>query len=76
MTLIGRGILRRLLRLHGSLVLLGHVTADQASGGCTQPTVAGGIMTGNAADNRSLDAAFCIGRCRRCGDSQCDGQGE
>jgi hypothetical protein len=73
MTLVGRGILWRLLRLHGSLVLLGHVTADQAAGSGAEETVAAGIVTGNTADDRSLDAAFGISRdChRRKGQRQC-----
>jgi hypothetical protein len=62
MTLIGRGILWRLLRLHGPLVLLGHVTADQAAGGRAEEAVAAGIVTGDTADDRSLDAAFGVSR--------------
>jgi hypothetical protein len=68
MTLVRRGI------LHRSLVLSGHMTADQAAGGCAQETMAAGIVPRNAADNRSLDAAFGVSRDRRGREGQRQGK--
>jgi len=59
---------RRLL--HRLFVLLGGVTADQASGGGAEDGVVAGIMSGDAADHRTFDAAFRVGRHCRCHEGQ------
>ncbi len=64
MSLVHRRILHRLF------VLLGSVTADQTSGGGAEDGVVAGIMSGDAADDRALDAAFRIGRDCRCDEGQ------
>jgi hypothetical protein len=51
-------------------MLVRNVTADHAPGRGAQYAMAAGIMTGNAADNRSLDAAFGFRRDRRCRHSE------
>jgi hypothetical protein len=53
---------RRLLLL---LLLPGVVTAVEAAGGRSKPTVVAGIVTGDAADHRTLQTAFGFGGRRR-----------
>jgi len=43
---------------------------DDAAGGGTEHAVMTGVMSGNAADQRALDAAFGIGRHRCRGKSE------
>ncbi len=60
-----RGILRWLL------LLFGDVAADQTSGRSAKDGMVTGIMTGDSADYRTLDAAFGIDR----NDLRRDGRG-
>jgi hypothetical protein len=54
-----------LLRPLLHLLLLGAVAALKAAGGSTQQTLMAGIVTGDAADHRALQAALGLGSGRR-----------
>ena len=52
-------------------MLLGHVVANHTAGGCSHYGMVAGIVSGNTANYRALDAAFGLGRNRRDCKGQC-----
>jgi hypothetical protein len=40
------------------------VASDEATGGSTEQAVMAGVMAGDAADQRALDASLCLGHGR------------